>query len=45
MIKRTTQGYEVTSEAGKKLSRADLTKQAAIKRLSQIEYFKQQKAK
>lgn len=40
MIKKTSQGYKVTSESGKNLSASNLTKQQAAKRLGQIEYFK-----
>lgn len=40
MIVPTSQGYKVTSEAGKNLSKDNLTKQEAYKRLAVIEYFK-----
>lgn len=40
MIVKTSQGYQVKSESGKKLSKADLTKRQAQRRLRQIEYFK-----
>ncbi len=41
MIVKTSQGYKVTSEDGKKnLSRPNLTKAQAAKRLAEIEYFK-----
>lgn len=40
MIKKTTAGYKVTSEKGKTMSRPDLTKTEAEKRIAQIEYFK-----
>lgn len=41
MIHKTEHGYEVVSENGKKhLSKDDLTKLEALKRLQQIEYFK-----
>ena len=40
MIVKTKQGYQVKSESGKNLSKPDLTKQQAKKRLSQIEFFK-----
>lgn len=45
MIKKTPKGYEVVSEKspGKKLSKTNLTKQQAVKRLGQIEYFKNKK--
>ncbi len=41
MIKKTSSGFEVVSESGKKrLSKKNLSKKAATKRLHQIEYFK-----
>lgn len=41
MIVKTPKGYEVKSESGKKaLSQKDLTKAEALKRLAQIEWFK-----
>lgn len=41
MIKKTKSGYEVVSESGKKrLSKKNLSKGQAVKRLQQIEYFK-----
>lgn len=41
MIKKTPSGYKVTSESGKKnLSKPNLTKAQAEKRLKQVEYFK-----
>jgi hypothetical protein len=40
MIKKTKKGYQVRSEKGKNLSKPNLTKEEAIKRLAQIEYFK-----
>ena len=43
MIKKTKQGYQVTSEKGKPLSKKNLTKKQAEKRLKQIEYFKWRK--
>jgi hypothetical protein len=42
MIKKTSQGYKVTSESGKNLSKKNLSKNQARKRLLQIEYFKHQ---
>jgi hypothetical protein len=44
-IKKTKSGYEVVSEKypGKKLSKTNLTKGQAVKRLQQIEYFKNKK--
>ena len=41
-IKKTKSGYEVVSKKtpGKKLSKTNLSKQGAEKRLKQIEYFK-----
>ena len=40
MIVKTKQGYQVKSESGKNLSKPNLTKEEARKRLLQIEYFK-----
>lgn len=41
MIVKTPKGYEVKSESGKKvLSKENLTKLEALKRLRQIEWFK-----
>ena len=40
MIKKTKSGYQVKSEKGKNLSKPNLTKTEAQKRLKQIEYFK-----
>ena len=40
MITKTPQGYQVTSEQGKPLSKPNLTKQQAEKRLRQVEYLK-----
>ena len=40
MITKTKQGYQVKSEKGKPLSKPNLTKQQAEKRLAQIEHFK-----
>jgi len=40
MIKKTSKGYKVTSEKGKNLSKPNLTKAQAKKRLRQVEYFK-----
>jgi hypothetical protein len=40
MIKKTKSGYEVKSESGKNLSKKNLTKEQAEKRLREIEYFK-----
>ena len=45
MIKKTTQGYKVTSEKGKNLSKPNLTKEQAKKRLAQVEMFKHMKKK
>ena len=39
-IKKTGKGFEVLSEKGKHLSKPDLTKAEAEKRLKQVEYFK-----
>lgn len=43
VIKKTGQGYEVTSEVGKHLSKPNLTLEEAKKRLAQIEWFKHNK--
>lgn len=40
MITKTKQGYQVKSEKGKNLSKPNLTKKQAQKRLKQIEYYK-----
>ena len=40
MIKKTKSGYKVISEKGKNLSKYNLTKRQAIKRLAQVEFFK-----
>jgi hypothetical protein len=41
MIIRTDKGFQVKSESGSKnLSKPGLSKQQAVKRLKQIEYFK-----
>jgi hypothetical protein len=41
MIVKTPKGYEVKSETGKKnLSKDNLTKLEALKRLKQVEWFK-----
>jgi hypothetical protein len=40
MIKKTSKGYQVKSEKGKNLSKPNLTKEEAKKRLQQVEYFK-----
>ena len=44
MIKKTSEGFKVTNEAGdKNLSKPNLSKEQAIKRLKQIEWFKSHK--
>ena len=40
MIVKTSKGYKVVSESGKNLSKPNLTKEQAQKRLAQVEYFK-----
>lgn len=45
MIKKTGSGYQVKSESGKNLSKKTLSKEQAVKRLRQVEYFKHQKKK
>lgn len=43
MIVKTKQGYQVRSESGRNLSKPNLTKQQAHKRLAQVERFKAKK--
>jgi len=43
MIKKTSLGYQVKSESGKNLSKPNLTKAEADKRLAQVEAFKHMK--
>ena len=43
MIRKTAKGYVVKSESGKNLSKPNLSKAAAQKRLAQVEYFKHAK--
>jgi hypothetical protein len=45
MIRKTSQGYKVVSEKGKPLSKPNLTKAQAEKRLAQVEMFKHMKGK
>lgn len=46
MIVRTGKGYQVKSEKGdKNLSKPNLSKKQAVKRLKQVEYFKHQAEK
>ena len=40
MIRKTSQGHQVVSKSGKPLSKPNLSKKAAVKRLRQVEYFK-----
>jgi hypothetical protein len=40
MIRKTANGYQVVSESGKPLSRDNLSKADAEKRLAQVEFFK-----
>lgn len=40
MIVKTKSGYQVKSEKGKNLSKSNLSKGEAVKRLKQVEYFK-----
>jgi hypothetical protein len=42
MIVKTKYGYEVKSKSGKVMSKKNLSKKAAEKRIGQIEYFKHQ---
>ena len=43
MIQKTKSGYIVKSESGKPLSKPNLSKQQAEKRLKQVEYYKNKK--
>jgi hypothetical protein len=43
MIKKTKEGYRVTSEKGKNLGKPYKSKAEAVKRLRQVEYFKHNK--
>jgi len=43
MIKKTSKGYVVKSKSGKNMSKKDLTKAEAEKRLAQVEYFKKKR--
>lgn len=43
MIVKTRQGYQVRSESGRNLSKPNLTKQQAQKRLADVERFKKMK--
>lgn len=43
VIKKTSKGYQVKSEKGKNMSKPNLTKEQAKKRLQMIEMFKNMK--
>lgn len=43
MIKKTSKGYQVVNESGKPLSKPNLTKEQAQKRLARVEYYKNKK--
>ena len=43
MIVKTSKGYVVKSESGKRLSKPYATKQQAQHRLAQVEYYKNKK--
>ena len=43
MLKKTPQGYQVKAMSGRNLSKPNLSKKAAVKRLKQVEYFKHRK--
>jgi hypothetical protein len=46
MIKKTSKGYKVVSEkSGKNLGGPYKSKEQAVKRLQQVEYFKHKKGK
>tara|TARA_R100001086_G_scaffold175824_1_gene96893 strand:+ start:5003 stop:5143 length:141 start_codon:yes stop_codon:yes gene_type:complete len=41
-ITKTQRGYQVTSKSGKPLSKKNISKKAAQKRLASVEHFKRQ---
>jgi hypothetical protein len=45
MVRKTNKGYAVYSHSGKKLSKDYSSKEGAVKRLKQIEYFKHKASK
>lgn len=45
MIVKSGKGYKVVSHSGKNLSRPNMTKEQAMRRLRQVEYFKHRKGK
>ncbi len=45
MIRKTPSGFVVLSEKGKRLSRRNLTREQAEKRLKQVEWFNRRKHK
>lgn len=45
MIRKTNAGYQVKSEKGKNLSKPNLSKAEAEKRLAQVEMFKHMRKK
>jgi len=44
MIVTTGKGYQVKSTSGKNLSKPDLRKEEALRRLQQVEWFKKNKS-
>ena len=40
MIRKTKRGYIVMSEKGKPLSKSNISKKKAVKRLKQVEHYK-----
>lgn len=40
MIRKTSSGYKVVARSGKALSKPNLSREQAQKRLRQVEYFK-----
>lgn len=40
VLKKTSSGYQVKSKSGKSLSKPNLSKKQAEKRIQQVEYFK-----
>ena len=43
MIVKTSQGHQVLSKSGKPLSKPNLTRKQAEKRLADVEYYKRKK--
>lgn len=45
MIRKSKSGYKVVSHSGKNLGGPYKSREAAVKRLAQVEYFKHKKSK